>query len=97
MDLLERFGATSVCERVAKDGNRITGGGVTAGLYFGLAMVAEMRDRFYAQTVQLLLEYDPHPPFNAGSPLPPLAHHAGLPWCRFVRSTRWDGGHFGTL
>jgi cyclohexyl-isocyanide hydratase len=67
-DVLERFGATSVRQRVVKDRNRITGAGVTAGLDFGLTMIAEMRDRFYAQTAQLLLEYDPHPPFDAGSP-----------------------------
>jgi cyclohexyl-isocyanide hydratase len=69
LDVLERFGATSVRERVVKDRNRVTGGGVTAGLDFGLAMVGILRDRFYAQTVQLLLEYDPQPPFDAGSPL----------------------------
>jgi cyclohexyl-isocyanide hydratase len=69
LQVLARFGATSVRERVVKDRNRVTGGGVTAGLDFGLAMVAIMRDRFYAQTAQLLLEYDPHPPFDAGSPL----------------------------
>lgn len=69
LQVLERFGATSVRDRVVKDRNRVTGGGVTAGLDFGLAMVAELRDRFYAQTAQLLLEYDPQPPFDAGSPL----------------------------
>jgi cyclohexyl-isocyanide hydratase len=69
LQVLARFGATSVRDRVVKDRNRVTGGGVTAGLDFGLAMVAIMRDRFYAQTVQLLLEYDPKPPFHAGSPL----------------------------
>jgi cyclohexyl-isocyanide hydratase len=65
---LERFGATSVRERVVRDRNRITGGGVTAGLDFGLTMIDVLRDRFYAQTAQLLLEYNPHPPFDAGSP-----------------------------
>ena len=69
LDVLEHFGATSVRERVVKDRNRITGGGVTAGLDFGLAMIAEMRDRFYAETVQLMFEYSPQPPFSAGSPL----------------------------
>ncbi|OJY62772.1 DJ-1/PfpI family protein [Rhizobium sp. 60-20] len=60
-------GATPVSERVVRDRNRITGAGVTAGLDFGLAMVAELRDPVYAQAVQLGCEYDPHPPFNAGS------------------------------
>lgn len=69
LPLLEHFGATSVRERVVQDRNRITGGGVTAGLDFGLTMVGVMRDRFYAQTAQLILEYDPQPPFQAGSPL----------------------------
>jgi cyclohexyl-isocyanide hydratase len=68
LPVLERFGATSVRERVVRDRNRITGGGVTAGLDFGLTMIDVLRDRFYAQTAQLVLEYDPHPPFDAGSP-----------------------------
>lgn len=66
-DTLTEFGATPVDARVVKDRNRITGAGVTAGLDFGLQMLAEMRDRTYAEGVQLMCEYDPHPPFNAGS------------------------------
>ncbi|MEQ1810021.1 MAG: DJ-1/PfpI family protein [Terricaulis sp.] len=66
-EALTEFGATPVDARVVKDRNRITGGGVTAGLDFGLQMLAEMRDRTYAEGVQLMCEYDPHPPFNAGS------------------------------
>jgi putative intracellular protease/amidase len=66
-DALTEFGATPVDARVVKDRNRITGAGVTAGLDFGLQMLAEMRDRRYAEGVQLMCEYDPHPPFNAGS------------------------------
>jgi cyclohexyl-isocyanide hydratase len=66
--VLERFGASPVRERVVRDRNRITGGGVTAGLDFGLTMVEAMRTRFRAQTVQLMLEYDPRPPFDAGEP-----------------------------
>ncbi len=50
-----------------RDRNRITGAGVTAGLDFGLTMVAEMRDRTYAECCQLMGEYDPDPPFHAGS------------------------------
>lgn len=68
LDVLQHFGATMVRERVVKDRNRITGGGVTAGLDFGLAMIAEMRSKFYAEFVQLLVEYSPQPPFNSGSP-----------------------------
>jgi cyclohexyl-isocyanide hydratase len=66
-DLLADFGAIPTDRRVVRDRNRITGAGVTAGLDFGLTMVAELRDRFYAECVQLLAEYDPHPPFNCGS------------------------------
>ncbi|WP_390887001.1 hypothetical protein [Brucella pseudintermedia] len=40
---------------------------MTAGLDFGLSMVAELRDKIYAECCQLMSEYDPHPPFNAGS------------------------------
>ncbi len=67
LETLPDFGATPVAERVVRDRNRITGAGVTAGLDFGLTMVAEMRDEAYAQGVQLIAEYDPAPPFNAGS------------------------------
>jgi putative intracellular protease/amidase len=65
--MLKAFGAIPTDERVVKDRNRITGAGVTAGLDFGLTMIAELRDANYAQSVQLLCEYDPHPPFSAGS------------------------------
>lgn len=67
LDTLSDCGATPVSERVVRDRNRITGAGVTAGLDFGLTMVAELRDPVYAQGVQLGCEYDPQPPFNAGS------------------------------
>lgn len=65
---MRELGATPVKERVVVDRNRITGGGVTAGMDFGLALVALLRNRTYAEAVQLYLEYDPKPPFNAGSP-----------------------------
>jgi cyclohexyl-isocyanide hydratase len=67
LSALSEFGATPVDARIVKDRNRITGAGVTAGLDFGLQMLAELRDRTYAEGVQLMCEYDPHPPFNAGS------------------------------
>ena len=66
-DALAGFGAIPTEARVVRDRNRITGAGVTAGLDFGLAMVAELRDRTYAECCQLMSEYDPQPPFNAGS------------------------------
>jgi putative intracellular protease/amidase len=65
--MLKAFGAIPTDERVVKDRNRITGAGVTAALDFGLTMIAELRDANYAESVQLLCEYDPHPPFSAGS------------------------------
>jgi len=65
--VLAGFGAIPTDARVVRDRNRITGAGVTAGLDFGLTMVAELRDRTYAECCQLMSEYDPDPPFNAGS------------------------------
>jgi putative intracellular protease/amidase len=65
--VLAGFGAIPTDARVVRDRNRITGAGVTAGLDFGLTMVAELRDRVYAECCQLMSEYDPDPPFNAGS------------------------------
>jgi len=65
--VLADFGAIPTDSRVVHDRNRITGAGVTAGLDFGLQMIAELRDTNYAENIQLLCEYDPHPPFNAGS------------------------------
>lgn len=67
LDVLREFGATPVRQRVVTDRNRVTGGGVTAGLDFGLDLVSKLRNPTYAQAVQLYLEYDPRPPFNAGS------------------------------
>ncbi len=66
-EALAGFGAIPTEARVVRDRNRITGAGVTAGLDFGLTMVAELRDRTYAECSQLMSEYDPDPPFNAGS------------------------------
>lgn len=68
MDMLKEFGATPVHERVVVDGNTITGGGVTAGIDFGLKVAAEVAGEAVARGIQLSIEYDPHPPFNAGSP-----------------------------
>lgn len=65
--VLAGFGAIPTEARVVRDRNRITGAGVTAGLDFGLTMIAELRDRFYAECCQLMSEYDPDPPFSAGS------------------------------
>lgn len=68
MDFLPAFGATPVRERVVRDGNLITGGGVTAGIDFALTVAAELAGQAAAEGIQLNLEYAPAPPFNAGTP-----------------------------
>jgi cyclohexyl-isocyanide hydratase len=68
MNLLELFGAAPTRTRVCIDRNRVTGGGVTAGIDFALTLVSLLVDRPTAEAVQLRLEYNPAPPFNAGSP-----------------------------
>jgi len=67
-DLLPFVGATHEKARVVKDGNVITGGGVTAGIDFGLVVVAEIAGETTARKIQLGIEYDPAPPFNSGDP-----------------------------
>lgn len=66
--LLAPLGAIPVKDRVVRDGNLLTGGGITAGIDFALALVAELVGAQEAQAIQLQLEYAPAPPFNAGSP-----------------------------
>lgn len=66
--MLESFGAEPVADRVVRDRNRISGGGVTAGIDFALTLAAELAGERVAQQIQLALEYDPHPPFACGSP-----------------------------
>lgn len=66
--LLPIFDAIPAEGRVVRDRNRITGGGVTAGIDFGLSLVGQLRDRTCAEFVQLLAEYAPEPPYDAGSP-----------------------------
>src|SRR5262245_39416021 len=68
LELLPVFGATAVTDRVAVDRNRITGGGVTAGIDFGLTVAAEVCGVRVAKALQLGLEYSPAPPFNCGHP-----------------------------
>ena len=65
---LSEFGAIPTAGRVVQDRNRITGGGVTAGMDFGLFLAAELRGEEFAQILQLGIEYDPQPPFDCGSP-----------------------------
>jgi cyclohexyl-isocyanide hydratase len=67
-EALPYFGATVSRERVCIDRNRVTGGGVTAGIDFALTLVSLLKDRAAAEMIQLRLEYNPAPPFDAGSP-----------------------------
>lgn len=66
--LLPLVGARHVAERVVEDGNVITAGGVTAGIDFALTLTARYAGEEAARRVQLALEYDPHPPFDSGTP-----------------------------
>lgn len=67
-DILPMFGAIPVDARVVVDRNRITGGGITAGIDFGLMLSARLRGEETARLQELLLEYDPEPPFGGGTP-----------------------------
>jgi cyclohexyl-isocyanide hydratase len=67
-DKLALFGAIPDPARVVRDGNVITGGGVTAGIDMALTVTAEIAGADYAQTVQLAMEYAPEPPFACGRP-----------------------------
>jgi cyclohexyl-isocyanide hydratase len=67
-DLLPLVGAAHEKARIVKDGNVITAGGVTAGIDFGLSIVAEIAGEATARRIQLGMEYDPAPPFDSGHP-----------------------------
>jgi cyclohexyl-isocyanide hydratase len=68
LDLLAPLGAIPQTDRVVRDGNVFTGGGVTAGIDFALTMVAELAGRDAAEAIQLGIEYAPAPPFDSGRP-----------------------------
>lgn len=68
LHLLPELGATPVAQRVVRDRNRISGGGVTSGIDFGLTLAAELAGEEAARLIQLAVEYDPKPPFDCGSP-----------------------------
>lgn len=67
-ELLAQLGAIVENERVVRDGNVITGGGVTAGIDFALVAIAEIFGRAVAEAVELRVEYAPAPPFGVGRP-----------------------------
>jgi cyclohexyl-isocyanide hydratase len=92
-ELLPLVGATHEKARVVKDGNVITAGGVTSGIDFGLSMVAEIAGETTAQAIQLGLEYNPNPPFDAGHPdrAPDTAKDSVFPRYERARSAFRDG------
>lgn len=68
VDNLAQFGATPVRERVVKDGNVTTGAGVSAGLDFGVSVLADLRGKPFAEAAVLMSEYAPEPPIRGGTP-----------------------------
>jgi transcriptional regulator GlxA family with amidase domain len=78
LNVLKQYGAIPDPARIVRDGRFMSGGGVTAGIDFGLAMAAELRGAETAQEMQLLVQYDPQPPFHAGRPsdAPPKVREA---------------------
>jgi transcriptional regulator GlxA family with amidase domain len=67
-EALASYGAAPTEQRVVRDGKIVTAAGVSAGIDLGLTLVAEMAGPEVAQAIQLGIEYDPQPPFDAGSP-----------------------------
>ena len=67
-DTLSEFGAVPTDERVVTHGRIITAAGVSAGIDMALQLVADLQTDEIAQAIQLSIEYDPDPPFNAGHP-----------------------------
>ena len=68
VDQLQNYGVEAEHARVVRDGRYISGGGVTAGIDFGLTLVAEIAGDEAAKVIQLAHEYNPQPPFDAGTP-----------------------------
>lgn len=92
-ELLPLVGATHEKGRVVKDGNVITAGGVTSGIDFGLNVVAEIAGESTAHAIQLRLEYNPEPPFDAGHPdrAPDAIKASVFPLYESARSAFRDG------
>ncbi|WP_121750208.1 DJ-1/PfpI family protein [Streptomyces sp. E2N166] len=74
LNLLEQFGVEPTGERVVTDGKYVTAAGVSSGIDMGLTLVGRIAGDEHAQAVQLLTEYDPRPPYDAGSPEKAPAH-----------------------
>ncbi|MDQ3573030.1 MAG: DJ-1/PfpI family protein [Actinomycetota bacterium] len=86
-DLLARFGATPVAERVVEDGKIMTAAGVAAGIDMALTLAARIAGDDVAKAIQLGIEYDPDPPFDTGSP-----EKAGPELVRLIRSAEGADG-----
>lgn len=88
--MLSQFGATPVNERIVRDGNVITAAGVSAGLDFGSALVAELRGKPLAEAITLIAEYAPEPPFpgTVESARPEIADAAAAMLQNFVADAR---------
>jgi transcriptional regulator GlxA family with amidase domain len=67
-ELLERTGATYTARRVVQEGKIVTAAGVSAGIDMGLTLAAQIAGEDAAKSIQLVIEYDPQPPFDCGSP-----------------------------
>ncbi|MFE2279072.1 DJ-1/PfpI family protein [Streptomyces sp. NPDC059454] len=74
LDHLKRYGAEPTGERVVTDGKYVTAAGVSSGIDMGLTLLGRIAGDEHAQAVQLLTEYDPQPPYDAGSPQKAPAH-----------------------
>jgi len=68
LEELRRFGVEPTGERVVTDGKYVTAAGVSSGIDMGLALLGRISGDFVAQAVQLGIEYDPQPPYDAGAP-----------------------------
>ncbi|MGN5631469.1 DJ-1/PfpI family protein [Streptomyces sp. AC154] len=68
LDTLKDYGVEPAGERVVTDGKYVTAAGVSSGIDMGLTLLGRIAGDRYAQSVQLLTEYDPQPPYDAGSP-----------------------------
>ncbi|MFB8180260.1 DJ-1/PfpI family protein [Streptomyces sp. NPDC055966] len=74
LEVLAEFGAEPTGERVVTDGKYVTAAGVSAGIDMALTLTGRIAGDEHAQAVQLLTEYDPRPPYDAGSPDKAPAH-----------------------
>ncbi|MFD1820347.1 cyclohexyl-isocyanide hydratase [Pseudarcicella hirudinis] len=88
LELLRLLGIETLQERVVTDRNRITGGGVTAGIDFGLSLTALIGGEELAKSVQLQMEYTPAPPFDSGSP--ERAEHHLVEKVKILTKTSFD-------